>query len=169
MTKFFFKFKKPFCLISPIFQANISLWKIQLSHTASYGFLSPCQNLAKTNNTIPRKHLDGQKDGQKDRQILFYRTFSGYRQGSNNVLYQNKIIRKVKSSICLFCKSAKKQLFIYLENVYENNIYGIKLRSSFQATLLFLKSTPNSWFYRNQHLTLFTDKSLATNLKMLFI
>ena len=34
----------------------------------------------------------------------------------------------------------KKQLFFYLVNVFMRNIYGIKLRSSFQAILLSLMS-----------------------------
>ena len=53
-----------------------------LSRTTSYGFLAPCQNLEKTNDTIPRKHPDGQKDGQKDGQTLFYRTLSATAGGS---------------------------------------------------------------------------------------
>ena len=35
-----------------------------LSRTTSYGFLAPCQDLEKTNDTIPRKRLDRRKDGQ---------------------------------------------------------------------------------------------------------
>ena len=46
-----------------------------LSHTTLYEFLAPCQISEKTNDTIPRKHLDrrtdgrteGQKDGRTDR------------------------------------------------------------------------------------------------------
>ena len=49
-----------------------------LSRTTSYGFLAPCQNLEKTNDTIPRKRPDrmteGWKDGWKDGQTLFHRT-----------------------------------------------------------------------------------------------
>ena len=33
-----------------------------LSRTTSYGFLAPCQNSEKTNDTIPRKRLDGRTD-----------------------------------------------------------------------------------------------------------
>ena len=36
-----------------------------LSRTTSYGFLASCQNLEKTNDTIPRKHPDRQ-DGKTD-------------------------------------------------------------------------------------------------------
>ena len=51
MTKFFNKLKK-------FFPKNPAL-----SRTTSYGFLAPCQNLEKTNGTIPRKRPDRQKDG----------------------------------------------------------------------------------------------------------
>ena len=37
-----------------------------LSHTTSYGFLASCQNLEKTNDTIPRKCPDRQKGEWKD-------------------------------------------------------------------------------------------------------
>ena len=41
-----------------------------LSHRTSYEFLATCQNLEKTNNTIPRKcperKTDGRMDGQTD-------------------------------------------------------------------------------------------------------
>ena len=39
---------------------------LALSHTISYGFLAPCQNLEKTKDTTPRKYPDRQKDGQRD-------------------------------------------------------------------------------------------------------
>ena len=45
-----------------------------LSRTTSYGFLASCQNLEKTNDTIPRKHPDRWKDGWKDEQTLIHRT-----------------------------------------------------------------------------------------------
>ena len=41
-----------------------------LSSTTSYGFLAPYQNLEKNNDNIPRKQMEGWKDGQ----TLFYRT-----------------------------------------------------------------------------------------------
>ena len=47
-----------------------SIFPIFLSRTTSYGFLASCQNLEKTNETIPRKHPDRRKDGQ----TLFNRT-----------------------------------------------------------------------------------------------
>ena len=59
-------------LIFPIFRAKkIFLENLALSCTTTYGFLTPCQNLEKVNDTIQRKLLDRQKDGQKDRQTLF--------------------------------------------------------------------------------------------------
>ena len=51
MTKFFSKFK--------IFEAKkMFLGNPTLSHTTSYEFLATCQNLQKTNYTIPRNHPD---------------------------------------------------------------------------------------------------------------
>ena len=41
--------------------------KIRLSCTTSYGFLAPCQDLEKTNDTITRKHLDGWMDSRMGR------------------------------------------------------------------------------------------------------
>ena len=40
-----------------------------LSHTTSYRFLAPSQNLEKTNDKIPRKSPDRQKDGEKGRKM----------------------------------------------------------------------------------------------------
>ena len=43
----------------------------------SYGFLTPCQNFEKVNDTIqkcPDRWKDRQKDGWQDTQTLFYRT-----------------------------------------------------------------------------------------------
>ena len=55
----------------PIFGAkNFFLENPARSHTTSYGFLAPYQNLEKINDVIPRKHPDRpkerRKDGQKD-------------------------------------------------------------------------------------------------------
>ena len=63
MTKFVNKFKKPFpldhfCPIFSIFWAKKVFRDLALSRTTSYGFLAPCQNLEKTNDTIPRKRPD---------------------------------------------------------------------------------------------------------------
>ena len=68
MTKFSNKFKKPcFWPIFPIFGAKkIFLENPALSRTTSYGFLAPCQNLEKVNDTIQRKHPDRQMEGWTD-------------------------------------------------------------------------------------------------------
>ena len=73
MTKFFSKFKKPcFWPIFPIFGAKfVFLENLAPSRTTSYGFLAPCQNLEKTNDTIPRKRpdrrrTDGRTEGRTD-------------------------------------------------------------------------------------------------------
>ena len=86
MTKFSNKFKKTLFLacfepIFPIFGATkIFLENLALSHTTSFGFLAPCQNLEKANDIIQRKCLDKRKDGRtnrrSDRQTLFYRTLA---------------------------------------------------------------------------------------------
>ena len=64
--------------IFPILEAKIFfLENPALSCTTSYGFLTPCQNFEKVNDTIqkcPDRWKDGLKDGQQDRQTLFYRT-----------------------------------------------------------------------------------------------
>ena len=78
MTKIF-KFKKSsFWLIFPIFGAKKFSGKLALSSTTSSKFVARCQNLEKTNDTIPRKCPDRQKDrwknGQKNRWILLYKT-----------------------------------------------------------------------------------------------
>ena len=46
---------------------KIFLENSALSHATSYGFLASCQNLEKTNDTIPRKRPDRRKDGRTDR------------------------------------------------------------------------------------------------------
>ena len=72
MTKFFHKFKKPcFWSIFPILGAKRIFPKNPaLSHTTSYRFLAPCQDLEKSNDVIPRNRPGRPKDGQ----TLFYRT-----------------------------------------------------------------------------------------------
>ena len=57
--------------IFPIFgQKFFSPENPALSRKTSIGFLTLCKNLEKTNNTLPRKYPDRQKDGQS----IFYRT-----------------------------------------------------------------------------------------------
>ena len=78
MTKFSNKFKRPcFWPILGLFSQflaqkkfKIFLENLALSCTTSYGFLVPCQNLEKVNDTIQRKC----PDRWKDRQNLFHRT-----------------------------------------------------------------------------------------------
>ena len=69
MTKFFKIFKKPcFWSIFPILRPKIFFpGNPALSHTTSYRFLAPCQNLEKNNDTISRKRPDRQKDERDDR------------------------------------------------------------------------------------------------------
>ena len=76
MTKFFYKFKKN--VFGPFLGQHFPPENPALSCATLYGFPAPCQNLGKTNDTIPRKGPDGQKDRRterrKNRQTLFYRT-----------------------------------------------------------------------------------------------
>ena len=63
MTTFFNKFKKS--CFWPVFGSSLQFWGqtlICLSCTTSYRFLAPSQNLEKTNDTIPRKLPERQKD-----------------------------------------------------------------------------------------------------------
>ena len=92
--KIFQYLKKPWfwTIFGPSFQIlgqNFFFWKIWLSHTTSHGFQAPCQNLGKTNNTVPTKHLDRRMDsgtkrteGQTD-PISF--DSSSYWRGSKNI------------------------------------------------------------------------------------
>ena len=73
MTKIFNKLKKPcsWHIFGPFSQFSRQK-KIFFSRKSgsvcatSYGFLAPCQNLEKTNDTIPRKRPERRKDGRKD-------------------------------------------------------------------------------------------------------
>ena len=86
MTKFFNIFKKTLFLahfwpIFPILGAKkFFLENKALSRTTTYGFLASCQNLEQTNDTIPRKCPDRQKDGQ----ALFHRTLPANAGGPIN-------------------------------------------------------------------------------------
>ena len=82
MTNFPINFKNPvfgpFCVLFPNFGAKKNFTENPaLSRTTSYEFLAPCQISEKTNYTIPRKRLDGRKDGQ----TLFYRTLPATARG----------------------------------------------------------------------------------------
>ena len=81
MTNFFNKFKKPcFWPVFPIFEAKIffSIKSSSVMHNFTW-VSSTMPKFRKTNDTIPRtcpdRPKDGQKDGWKDSQTLFYRTF----------------------------------------------------------------------------------------------
>ena len=67
MTKSFNKFKKPvfdpFLIHFPKFWGKKNFSRKSGSVTISYGFPAPCQNAEKTNDTIPRKHLDRKTEG----------------------------------------------------------------------------------------------------------
>ena len=73
MAKFFFKFKKPY--FWPIFgpfpqfleQKNIFPKTLALSRTTSEQFLAPCQNSEKSNDSIPKKDPERQRDERTDR------------------------------------------------------------------------------------------------------
>ena len=56
-------------------QKNFFRENPDLPCTTSYEFLAPWQISEKTNDTIPRKHLEEGRRGWKDGQTLFYRTF----------------------------------------------------------------------------------------------
>ena len=100
MIKFFNKFKKT--CFWPIFgpfsqflgQNFFSPENRDLSHTASCGFLAPCQNLEKTKDKIPRKCPDGRTEGQKDRQTLFHSTFPATAVDLKNLMH---ILVKIRS------------------------------------------------------------------------
>ena len=86
MTKFFNIFKNPvfgpflahfpnfggkkICLESPALVTHNFIWVSR-----------SCQNLEKTNDTIPRKRPDRRKDGRKDGQILFHWTLPATAEG----------------------------------------------------------------------------------------
>ena len=63
MTKFCNKLKKTcfWPILAPLSQ------KIRLSRTTSNGILAPCQISGKTNDRIPRKHLDRRTERTMDR------------------------------------------------------------------------------------------------------
>ena len=65
---------------------NIFPENLALSNKISYRFLAPCQNLEKTNDTIPRKCPDRKRDGWTDR-LYFIGPFScqwGFSKRLNN-------------------------------------------------------------------------------------
>ena len=64
-----------------------------LTSTTSYGFLAPYQNLEKTNDNIPRKQMEGWKDGQ----TIFYRTLPATAGGPIRIkrFYLPQIVEKI--------------------------------------------------------------------------
>ena len=71
------------------------LENLVLLRTTSYGFLAPCQNLEKTNDTIPRKRLT---EGREDGQTLFHRALPATTRGPK--MY--------------FLRKREKLLFLYI-------------------------------------------------------
>ena len=73
MTKLYNKLKKPcfWPILGPFFhfwgKKKFSPENLALSRTTSHGILTPCQNLEKINDTIPRKCPVRPKDGNLDR------------------------------------------------------------------------------------------------------
>ena len=91
MTKIFNKLKKPcsWHIFGPFSQFSRQK-KIFFSRKSgsvcatSYGFLAPCQNLEKTNDTIPRKRPERRKEGRTEgRKDGKTQDPSDHRQGSN--------------------------------------------------------------------------------------
>ena len=78
-------------------QKFFSLENPALSRTTSYGFLALRQNLEKTNDTIPRKGPERQKNWRKDRQTLLHRTLPA------NARVQKRN-NKILVEIGYFCK-----------------------------------------------------------------
>ena len=97
MTKFSNKLKKP--CFGPVLDPFSQFWGKKkfpenpaLSRTTSYEFVAPCQISEKTNDTIPRKHLDRRTEGQKHGPTLFYRTLLATAGGPKSSLFFRKDI-----------------------------------------------------------------------------
>ena len=105
-----------FWSIFPNFGAKFFFWKIWLSHTTSHGFQAPCQNLEKTNNTVPTKHLDRRMDSgtkrQKDRQTLFHRILPATARGPKT-LESTLGITSLPISALWFAQKNASQLLIF--------------------------------------------------------
>ena len=102
VPKSFNKFKKPWFLSifsslnwgmpqNKVWGKKIFPENLALSCTTTYGFLVSCQNSERTNDAIPRKHLDRRMDrkieGQKNGQTLFYMTLLATNWGSKKLRY----------------------------------------------------------------------------------
>ena len=80
-----------------------------LSHTTSYSFLAPCQNLEKPNDAMIQENVQTDKgwtEGQKDGQALFYRTLPATSRGSKKHLLL--IVHQTKNLFLLFLPGTKK-------------------------------------------------------------
>ena len=132
MNKFSNKFKKP--CFQPILssfsqflgQKKNSLENAALSGTTSQGFLAPCQNLEKVDNTIQRKCPDRQKDRQKDGQTLFYRTLPPTAGGP------------IRDQMALQQQQTQKMLML-MPNIMQNRQYqGIQILTYTMYLLVFV-------------------------------
>ena len=88
----------------------------------------------------------------------------------NNVLYLNKLLfkfRKVKSPLCSIYKSAEESIILYLLNFYEDNIYGIKLRSFFSGYITIPDLTTQSTIFGFTH-TSTEHFSLINHLSLIY-
>ena len=96
-----------------------------LSHTTSHGILAPCQISEKTNDTIPRKHLDrrmdGRVEGQKDKQTFFIGPFR-LTPGVQKVMVINylKICWQIKYFLSKFYLEILKWSFVWVGDWYGN-------------------------------------------------
>ena len=89
MTKFSNKLKNPvlahFGPFFPILRQKRNLPRKFSCHAQLHEFLAPCQFKKKTNDAIPRKHLDRRterrKEGRKEEQTLFYGTLLATTEG----------------------------------------------------------------------------------------
>ena len=87
MAKFFNKLKKALFLanfgpFSNFWGKTFSPENLALSHTTTYSFLAPCQNLIQfQENTWTGRRMDRRMEGLKDGQSLFHRTLPTTAQG----------------------------------------------------------------------------------------
>ena len=88
----------------------------------------------------------------------------------NNVLYLNKLLfkfRKVKSPLCSIYKSAEETIIhLFSEFLCAQYIWN---QTQILLFRIYYYPWPHNaeyhfWFYTHQYWTLFTDKSLVTNL-----
>ena len=149
MTKFFTIFKRPcFWPTFPILGAKVFfLENPALSRTTSYWFLASCQNLEKTNDTIPRNRPDWWKDGRKDRQTLFHRTLQVNDGGPKVTLWTPlcSTIRKIQHIQVLILPGeyAAKNRFTYNVLHLRNILFDIESTYTFSSCWM---EKQLSWF-----------------------